>query len=218
MNAERRIQRVRKAVPPGRGAARLADSLCDVAVRWARRRLRVQRAGGDLGRDPRGVAGAARDHLRPPRAGGLQWPCPDEDHPGTTRLHETLRAPRARSAASSPAVARADVARLSVHPHHRAIALPVQRRHDDDADAEPESCSGRRPARRLGRGRGTARGFAEGDRVRLVSRYGAAVLPARVSGAVRPGSSSRPSTPLALRIAPPGCTATVALARRRIGR
>ena len=30
-------------------------------------------------------------------------------------------------------------------------------------------------------------GIADGDRVRVVSAYGAAVLPARVSGAVRPG-------------------------------
>jgi formate dehydrogenase major subunit len=32
-----------------------------------------------------------------------------------------------------------------------------------------------------------ALGIADGDRVRVVSAYGAAVLPARVSGAVQPG-------------------------------
>ena len=89
-NSERRVQRVRKALDPP-GEAR--DDMWIIAE-LARR----------LGHDwPEPVAEEVWDELRslsPMHAGmsyarleehgGLQWPCPDETHPGSPILHERL--------------------------------------------------------------------------------------------------------------------------------
>ena len=89
-SSERRVQRVRPAVEaPGEARADI-DILVDLAAAM----------GTDLGpRDPE----AAWDELRSLSSmhggmswsrldaeGGLQWPCPDQDHPGTTFLHGWL--------------------------------------------------------------------------------------------------------------------------------
>ena len=89
-NSERRVQRVRKALDPP-GEAR--DDMWIIAE-LARR----------LGRDwPEPVAEDVWDELRSlspmhggmsyarlEEHGGLQWPCPDEAHPGSPLLHERL--------------------------------------------------------------------------------------------------------------------------------
>jgi len=85
-STERRIQRIRQAVPPVGDSRPDWDILAELLVR--------------LGR-PERYAGAAEvfDEMRlltPTHtgityerleAGGLQWPCPDESHPGTPILH-----------------------------------------------------------------------------------------------------------------------------------
>ncbi len=86
-NSERRVQRVRKAVdPPGEARTDL-QILFDVAARM----------GANWGPcDPETVWDEAAG-LSPRFAGigydrieqqGIQWPCPDRDHPGTVFLHE----------------------------------------------------------------------------------------------------------------------------------
>ncbi len=89
-SSERRVQRVRPAVSPPGQARHDIDILCDMA----------EAMGAELGpRDPeaawdelRGLSamhgGMAWERLE--AAGGLQWPCPDEDHPGSPLLHGWL--------------------------------------------------------------------------------------------------------------------------------
>jgi formate dehydrogenase major subunit len=89
-NSERRVQRVRKALDPPGDARDDTWILCELA----------RRLGHDWGHP---TAEEAWDELRslsPMHAGmrydrldahrGLQWPCPDEDHPGSLFLHERL--------------------------------------------------------------------------------------------------------------------------------
>ena len=91
-NSERRVQRVRKALdPPGRGEGRHLDHRASSRRRLGLRLGRARRARG---------AGTSCASLSPMHArhvlraaGGarrLQWPCPDEDHPGTQFLHARL--------------------------------------------------------------------------------------------------------------------------------
>jgi formate dehydrogenase alpha subunit len=104
-NSERRVQRVRTALPPP-GEAR-ADwwITAELAKRVARR------VGVDVGRqfDYTGAAEifdemarltpflAGLSHARLDREGGLQWPCPTPDHPGTRYLYaESFPRGRAR--------------------------------------------------------------------------------------------------------------------------
>jgi predicted molibdopterin-dependent oxidoreductase YjgC len=89
-NSERRVQRVRKALDPPGEARDDMWIICELA----------RRLGHDWGRP---TAEQAWDELRSlspmhrgmsyPRLeqhGGLQWPCPDEEHPGSRILHERL--------------------------------------------------------------------------------------------------------------------------------
>jgi formate dehydrogenase major subunit len=89
-NSERRVQRVRKALdPPG-------DARDDM---WIIAEL-ARRLGHDWGSP---TAEGAWDELRSlspmhrgmrydrlEALGGIQWPCPDEEHPGSPLLHERL--------------------------------------------------------------------------------------------------------------------------------
>jgi formate dehydrogenase major subunit len=89
-NSERRVQRVRRALEPPAGARDDVDIICDLA----------RRLGSDWGSP---TAEQVWDELRslsPMHAGmaysrldelgGIQWPCPDESHPGTQFLHGRL--------------------------------------------------------------------------------------------------------------------------------
>ncbi len=89
-SSERRVQRVRAAVTPPGEARHDIDILCDLAARM----------GTALGpRNPEAVWDELRT-LSPLHAGmswsrletegGLQWPCPDLEHPGSPFLHGWL--------------------------------------------------------------------------------------------------------------------------------
>ena len=89
-NSERRVQRVRRALEPPAGARDDIDIISDLSRRlgcdWGNptaeqvwdecRRLSPMHAG---------MAYSRLDQL-----GGIQWPCPDESHPGTQFLHARL--------------------------------------------------------------------------------------------------------------------------------
>src|SRR6188768_2518468 len=90
-NSERRVQRVRKAVDPPAGAK---DEL------WIISEL-AKRMGHDWGQpnaeqvwnEFRVVAphfAGGMSYARLESLGGIQWPCPDESHPGETFLHGRL--------------------------------------------------------------------------------------------------------------------------------
>jgi formate dehydrogenase alpha subunit len=94
-NSERRVQRVRQALPPPGQARPDWWITCELARRVARRH------GLDLDRqfDYAGPAAifaemaglipflAGLSHARLDREGGLQWPCPTPGHPGTRYLY-----------------------------------------------------------------------------------------------------------------------------------
>ena len=94
-NSERRVQRVRTAVEPV-GASRADwEIVCDLAVRVARRRG-LDVAGQFSYSHPSEIwdemaslvpklSGISYGRLE--REGGLQWPCPAPDHPGTRYLY-----------------------------------------------------------------------------------------------------------------------------------
>jgi formate dehydrogenase major subunit len=86
-NGERRVQRVRAALPPPGEARPDWEVIRDVA-----RALGAEWAYGDPADVLDEIAAAAAaafgglraDRLEPD---GVQWPCPDPEHPGTPRLH-----------------------------------------------------------------------------------------------------------------------------------
>jgi len=92
-NSERRVQRVRKAVePPGQARADW-EILVDVAracgAAWSY--PGPAEIYDEMARHAPRFAGISHERIERERPGGLsglQWPCPDPQHPGTRYLHE----------------------------------------------------------------------------------------------------------------------------------
>ena len=94
-NSERRVQRVRQVIAPVGQSRADWEIVQDVARRTAQR-LSMSSYGFE-----HGSAASVFDelasltpimaglsHLRLDQEGGIQWPCPSEDHPGTARLYD----------------------------------------------------------------------------------------------------------------------------------
>jgi len=182
-NSERRVQRVRKALnPPGEARDDIAI-LCDLARRLGRDfgNPTSEEVWNELRRVSPMHAGMSYKRLE--ELGGIQWPCPSEDHPGELYLHgrlweEPVRGPKApfQVVEHDPPVEALDTEfplRLTTGRRLDSYNTGVQSgayssplRRGETVDVSPEDAS------RLGLG--------DGERVRVVSRRGAVVAPARV--------------------------------------
>jgi formate dehydrogenase major subunit len=190
MNADRRVQRVRQAVaPPGKALAdwRIVQALA-----------RVMGQGAHFGFDsPQAIWDEVRQVW--PGGAGLsyarldgdspQWPCPDEAHAGTPVLHKdtfpigkqaTLRLiPFVPTAETTDAEFPMLLTTGRTLQHFNAGTMTyrtpqVRLQASDYLDLSPQD--------------GARLGIGECDPVRVVSRYGAAVLPARLNANVQPGT------------------------------
>ena len=93
-NTDRRVQRVRKAVEPVGNSRADWDILCDLGRR-VEQRLGLELENGFDFASPEEIWEEMRavtpdfwgiDYARLEREGGVHWPCPDFDHPGTPFL------------------------------------------------------------------------------------------------------------------------------------
>jgi formate dehydrogenase major subunit len=89
MSSERRIQRVRRVVDPPAGTRSDGDIIAALAAALGRGVLFDYPSVADVWDEIRAVwgAGGGISYRRLDAPGGLQWPCPREDHPGTAILH-----------------------------------------------------------------------------------------------------------------------------------
>jgi len=188
MNAERRIQRVRAAIRPmgrskadwrilaeiGRAMGRDGFAFHDPEEVWNEVRTLCD-----------GARGMSYERLD---AGGLQWPCPADDHPGTPILHRDAFAHDSRArlrcvdhVATPERASRRYPLRLitgrSLYQFNAATMTGRTR----NLDLRPDDVLDIAPADAI------ALGLSDRDRVRVESRYGAAVLPARISADLRAG-------------------------------
>jgi len=189
-NSERRVQRVRKALDPPGEARDDIRILADLA----------RALGRDLGNptpqelwdELRSVSpmhgGMSYERLE--KLGGIQWPCPDEEHPGTKFLHARLwkdpvegpRAPFSIVRQEGPVDVLSDDFPIRLTTGRRldlyntgvqsnAYASPMKR--GETIDLCPED------ARRLG--------VSEGELVKISSRRGSVTAPVRLHDGLRPG-------------------------------
>src|SRR5438876_1770045 len=195
-NSERRVQRVRKAIDaPGQARPDWWIS-CELAKRVARR-LGVPVTGFDFAHPSEifdemarlwpAIAGLSYPRLE---SGGIQWPCPTPDHPGTRFLYaEEFATRRARFVPVSQGATAAELAdpefpfvlnpgRLLYHWHGGTLTRRVQ----GLLELAPrlEIAINPADARRMGMG--------EGGALRVVSRRGELQGFAHVTEAVRPGA------------------------------
>ncbi len=190
-NSERRVQRVRKAVsPPGNARDDIAI-LADLS----------RRLGRDLG-DPtpeqlwdelRALSPmhGGMSYARLEEHGGLHWPCPDEDHPGSHFLHGRLWEDPPAQGRKAPFMPVEQVGPVDKLDADFPMRLTTGRRLDsfntgvqtggydspmrrgETLDLCPQD------AKRLA--------VAEGERVRVSSRRGSVVVPVRLDNGLRPG-------------------------------
>jgi len=190
-NSERRVQRVRKALDPpgnarddmwiiGRLAERLGFDWGEVSAESAWDELR------SLSPMHRGMSYRRLEEL-----GGIQWPCPDEDHPGTLFLHGRLwldppeqgpLAPFSVVEWEPPVDELTDDFPIRLTTGRRLtdfntgvqtarFSSPLRR--GETLDVSPEDAA--------------SLGVAEGERVRVTSRRGSVEVPVHVDPGLRPG-------------------------------
>jgi formate dehydrogenase major subunit len=189
-SSERRVQRVRKALDPPGNARDDMDILSDLAERMGRGWGKP--TGEEVWNELRGLSPwhAGMSYARLEALGGLQWPCPDENHPGSPLLHDRLwqdpvvgpRAPFSPVEFAPPvdALSPEFPIRLTTGRRLESFNTGVQTggytsplRRDESLDLHPED------ARQLD--------VAEGEVVRVVSRRGAIETAVRLDEGLRPG-------------------------------
>jgi formate dehydrogenase alpha subunit len=187
-NAERRIQRVRRAVPPPGLALPDWEVVRDVAralgADW--RYASAADVMDEIARvAPKLFGGVRFDRLD---GDGLQWPCPAPEHPGTARVHVD-RFMRGRARLTSVAFEPSAEHGVSGYPYllvtgrvlqHYNVGTMTRRTPQrglavrDWLEIHPDDAT---------RGR-----FRDGEEVLLESRWGSARVPLRVSTRVAPGT------------------------------
>ncbi|WP_163783142.1 formate dehydrogenase subunit alpha [Myxococcus vastator] len=189
MNGERRVQRVRQALPPAGESLPDWEILCRAARALGHSQGFAFQSPEEVWDEVRRVwpAGAGLSYARLDM-GGLQWPCPDEAHPGTRRLHTHQFASGARAALRRVDYRRSPEVRTDDHPfvlmtgrrlyQFNAGTMTMRTPHallqpGDWLDMAPAD------ADRLG--------LEDGARVRVCSRHGAVELPMRRAEGLRPG-------------------------------
>jgi len=189
-NSERRVQRVRKALEPP-GEAR--DDL------WIIEEIARQMGAGwgwqtaeDVWNEVRALSPvhAGMSYARLEELGGIQWPCYDESHPGELFLHSRLwedpvpgnRVPFVAVDHDPPVDKLTDdyPIRLTTGRRLDSYNTGVQTggytsplRRGESLDISPEDAA--------------TFGFADGERVRVVSRRGQVEAPIRIDESLRPG-------------------------------
>ena len=189
-SSERRVQRVRKALELPGNARDDLDILSDLAARMGRDWGRP--TGEDVWNELRGLSPwhGGMSYSRLEELGGLQWPCPDENHPGSPLLHDRLwqdpvegpRAPFMPVAFAPPVDTLSEEfpIRLTTGRRLESFNTGVQSggytsplRRGESLDLHPED------ARQLD--------VTEGEMVRVVSRRGALHTVVHLDDALRPG-------------------------------
>jgi formate dehydrogenase major subunit len=189
-SSERRVQRVRRALEPPAGARDDVEIICEIA----------QRLGSDWGQptaeqvwdECRGLSPmhAGMAYARLDELGGIQWPCPDETHPGTEFLHARLWKDPVEGPRAPFSVVEHDppVDKLT---DEFPIRLTTGRRLDSfNTGVQTSAYSSplrQREALLLSPADAERLGIVDGERVLASSRRGAVEMPVRFDATLRPG-------------------------------
>jgi formate dehydrogenase major subunit len=188
MNAERRIQRVRAALSPAGASKPDWQILCEIARAMGRGGFEFTSAQ-QIWDEVRALCDGARGmtYTRLDR-GGVQWPCPAEDHPGTAILHQESFAGGTRATLRAvdddPSPETTDAAYPFLLMTGRSLYqfnAGTMTRRTRNAELQSEDFLDVAPAD------GERLRARDGEPFRVVSRYGSAVLSIRISPTVEAG-------------------------------
>ncbi|MFT3744469.1 MAG: formate dehydrogenase subunit alpha [Pyrinomonadaceae bacterium] len=189
MNGERRIQRIRTAVTPRGNSRSDLRIICDVAAAMGRSGDFSFATAEEVWNEIREVwppgYGITYDRIE---KAGIQWPCPTVDHPGTEVLHGE----------SFSNGVKASLRRIKFRPTKEVVSdefpFPMTTGRvleQFNAGTMTMRTPNReiRPTDLLMISRSDAErlSIANGENVRLMSKYGEAILPAEISDRVKDG-------------------------------
>ena len=189
MNAERRIQRIRKVIDPPGMAQPDWQIICAIASAMGKGPFFDHDSPEEIWEEIRSLwpdgSGITYKRLED---GGVQWPCPDKDHPGTDVMHSV----------SFPVGGKAALRRIPYRPTEEQVneqfpLLLITGRTLYQFNAGTMTMRTPnvelRPADVLEISAWDAAQFKlkTGQCVRISSRYGEAILPVEISPAVRKG-------------------------------
>jgi len=189
MNAERRIQRIRKAIEPVGLSKPDWEIICALAKAMGKSQFFNYNSAEEIWNEIRTVwpAGSGITYPRL-NDGGLQWPCPAEDHPGTEVMHTEsfpigkkaalrripYRATKEVTSEEFPFLLITGRTLYQFNAGTMTMRTPnSELRRTDLLDICPDD------AARLK--------VKSSARVRVRSRYGEAILPIKINTALRPG-------------------------------
>jgi len=189
-SSERRVQRVRAAVPPPQGVRDDTEIIYELARRLGR--SWAEPSAESIWNEVRELSPMHRgmSYRRLEELGGIQWPCYDESHPGEVYLHsrlwhDPLIGPRAPFSAVEfePPVDQLD--------DHYPLRLTTGRRLDS-YNTGVQTGRYASPLRRdealeLSPEDGVRYQLSEGESVLVSSRRGSVVAPVRFDPGLRPG-------------------------------
>lgn len=189
MNGERRVQRIRAAVKPRGNARSDLEIICDLAQKMGFARDFDFKTAEDVWNEVRAVwppgYGITYDRIE---KAGIQWPCPDLGHPGTEVLHGESFSNGLQAA----------LRRIKYRPTKEAVSAEfpfmlttgrVLEQFNAGTMTMRTPNAELRPTDRLMISKADSERLAivNGERVRLKSAYGEAVLPAEVTSKVKDG-------------------------------
>jgi formate dehydrogenase major subunit len=189
MNAERRIQRVRKAIEPIGESRPDWEIICALAGALGKEEYFAFRSPEEVWNEVRTVWKAASGITYPRiETQGLQWPCPSDGHPGTRILHTEISPLGKRPTLRTIEYRETNETTTSEFPfllttgrtlyQFNAGTMTSRTRNKDLRPADFLDVSPR-DAERLR--------LCDGESVRLRSRYGSTALPVKISDKVRSG-------------------------------
>jgi formate dehydrogenase major subunit len=189
MNAERRVQRVRKVIEPRGNSKADWEIICDLARAMGKREFFDLHSAGAVWDEVRSVwPAAAGITYKRIEESGLQWPCLSEDDPGTEVLH----------AGAFEKGERTELRRIRYRPTSETVSeefpflLTTGRtlyQFNAGTMTARTSNSGLRPTDLLLLNPldGERLNLSNGDSVSLTSRYGKVIVPVALSTDVKQG-------------------------------
>jgi formate dehydrogenase major subunit len=189
MNAERRIQRIRKAMEPVGQSKPDWEIISAIATAMGKGEFFPYHSAEEIWNETRAVWPAGRGiTYQRLDGGGLQWPCPSENHPGTEVMH-TERFPVGKRAALRRIPYRPTGETVDKEFPFLLITGRTLYQFNAGTMTMRTANAELRPADLLDISAEDANRLQlhSDERVRIRSRYGDTVLPIRVTSSVRPG-------------------------------
>ena len=191
-NSERRVQRVRKLLDPPGDARDDIEILCDLA----------RRLGHDLGHptaeqlwdEVRTLSPmhAGMSYRRLEQLGGIRWPCPDEQHPGSLFLYGRLWEDPVSGPRAPFHVVEQQGPVDEITPEYPLLLTTGRRLDAFNSGAQSQGYTSplRRPETLDLSPEDTSRyGVTEGEEIRVTSRRGSLVVRVRIDESLRAGLS-----------------------------